>query len=191
MAIIGLTPLPNLLARQLYVTPQWAPSDCMILLGGGVLSGGQLSTASLERTTAAAIFYRKGLAPKIIISTGVTGKKAPYFSEAKAMQETLLELGIPQEAIVLEERSTRTAENAREVAQLMKEMGFKDGLLVTSSIHMKRALLCFRRYDLPLRAAPVGSALEDAHSFTPRILLFDAVFHEYAGILYYRLRGWV
>lgn len=191
IAAIGFSPLPNVLARGLHIPSEITPSDCIVLLGGGVTPDGQLSTSSLERTTAAAIFFRKGLAPKIIISTGVTLKRAPHLSESKAMGETLTALGIPEEVILLEEQSRRTAENAREVSRLMKEMGCRDALLVTSAFHMKRSLLSFAKHGVKVHPAPVPSALDTDRSFFARIRLFDVVCHEYLGMLYYRLRGWV
>ncbi len=191
IAIIGFSPLPNLLAKQLYTPAQIVPSDCIILLGGGVTPDGRLSSSSLERTLSAAILFRQGLAQTMIISTGIVQKKSPFFSEAKIMQEVLLSLGIPESAMLLEEQSRRTAENAREVSRLMKKFNYDDALLVTSSTHMPRSLLSFRKYGITIHPAPVPSSLENDCSFFARIELFRAVCHEYAGMLYYRARGWI
>ena len=191
IAVIGLSPIPNLLAKQLYVPPQIVTADCIVLLGGGIMSDGQLSTSSLERTISAAILFRKGFAPKVIVSTGVTLKKPPLISEASSMQKVLVELGIPKSALILEENSTRTAENAREVSHLMKSKGYHNALLVTSDTHMRRSLLSFIKCGTKAYPAPVPSALEKDRSFFTKIRLFETVCHEYLGILYYRLRGWV
>ena len=188
---IGFSPISNILARGLSIPDDIVPSDCIVVLGGGVMREGDLSTTSLERMVSGAILYRKGLAPKIILSTGVSGKRPPYFSEAKVMKKTLLDLGVPEDAIVLEENSTRTAENASETTQMMKKLGYQNALLVTSTTHMRRSLLSFKKYGADVHPAPVPSALENDRSFTGRIKLFQAVCHEYAGIFYYRVRGWL
>lgn len=191
VAAVGLSPISNVLARGLSVPADIVPSDCIVVLGGGVMPEGNLTATSLERTVSGAVFYRKGLAPKIILSTGVAQKRPPYFSEAKTMKKTLLDLGVPEEAIILEEKSSRTAENARETAQMMKKLGYQNALLVTSTTHMRRSLLSFKKYGARIHPAPVLFALENNRSFAGRIMLFQAVCHEYVGILYYRLRGWV
>ncbi len=191
VATVGLSPISNILARGLSTPADIVPSDCIIVLGGGVMPEGELSPVSLERTVSGAILYKKGLAPEIILSTGVSQKRPPYFSEAKVMKKTLLDLGVPEEAIILEEKSSRTAENAHETAQMMRKLGYQNALLVTSTTHMRRSLLSFKKQGTRIHPAPVPFALENDHSFTGRIRLFQAVCHEYVGILYYRLRGWV
>lgn len=191
VAAVGLSPISNILARGLSTPNDIVPSDCIVILGGGVMPGGELSTASLERVVSGAILYRKGLAPEIILSTGVAQKKPPYFSEAKVMKKTLLDLGVPENAIILEEKSSRTAENARETAQVMKKLGYQNALLVTSTTHMRRSFLSFKKQGTRIHPAPVPFALENDRSFAGRIRLFQAVCHEYVGILYYQLRGWV
>jgi uncharacterized SAM-binding protein YcdF (DUF218 family) len=103
----------------------------------------------------------------------------------------LLELGIPESAILLEEKSSRTAENAREVVWMMKEHNYQNALLVTSATHMRRSVSCFQKYSVGVHPAPVPSALETDRSFFARIKLFQSVCHEYVGMLYYRLRGWM
>lgn len=190
-AVIGFTPLANRMAQTLYMSPQMTPSDCLVVLGGGLLPEGDLSTSSLERTVACAKFYRQGLAQKIILSTGVTNKKPPFLSEASMMKKTLVELGIPEQVIILEEKSRRTAENAREVAQLMKQLGLKEALLVTNSSHMHRSVKSFEKYGIAVHPAPVSSFLEKSRSLEARIALFRAICREYVGLFYYQLRGWI
>jgi uncharacterized SAM-binding protein YcdF (DUF218 family) len=100
------------------------------------------------------------------------------------MRAFALSLGLPPEVILVEDRSSRTAENAREVARLLGDHGARAVLLVTSPLHMRRARLCFEKQGIEVSCAP-----------TPRLahetLFAKEVLHEYLGLLYYRARGWI
>ena len=69
------------------------------------------------------------------------------------MAEAIVTLGVPPSALVLEERSHSTLENAQFTARLARERHIRDVLLVTSAVHMPRASLLFR--DAGIDAIPV------------------------------------
>ncbi|MBV5273815.1 MAG: YdcF family protein, partial [Lamprocystis purpurea] len=52
-------------------------------------------------------------------------------------------LGVPERAMVLEEQSRNTRENARFSVALLRERGIGSMVLVTSALHMRRALGLF------------------------------------------------
>ena len=60
-------------------------------------------------------------APKLVVSGGsfTSATGAPLVSEAAAARELLVELGVPPDAIVLEERSQTTRENAIESMKIV------------------------------------------------------------------------
>ncbi len=55
------------------------------------------------------------------------------------------ERGVPDECIVIEDRSRRTLENAQRGIALMDERGWRHALIVTDPWHLPRALMTFRR----------------------------------------------
>lgn len=59
------------------------------------------------------------------------------------MQAVLASLGVPLAAMVLEERSRNTRENARFSAAVLLPQGRARVLLVTSALHMPRAVALF------------------------------------------------
>ena len=61
------------------------------------------------------------------------------------MRALLVDLGVPPGRIVLEERSRNTRENAEFTAGLLKEYRVQRVLLVTSALHMRRAVGEFER----------------------------------------------
>jgi len=114
--------------------------DAIVVLGCRVFADGRPSLSLRRRTERAVELWRRGLAPTIVL-TGGTGE-API-SEAAAAAAIARGLGVPGEALVLEERSTTTEENAREAAAVA---GVDRVLVVTDSYHALRAERVFRRY---------------------------------------------
>jgi uncharacterized SAM-binding protein YcdF (DUF218 family) len=85
------------------------------------------------------------------VLTGGVGQHPP--SEARVAAEIARRLHVPEEALVLEERSTSTEENAREAA---REVSAGRVLVVTDTYHAFRAQRVFaRHFD---HAVAVGSA---------------------------------
>ena len=144
--------------------------------------------------------YRAAKAPLILVSGGeVPGLGKGTQTEAEAARTVLLEWGVPDTAILVEKQSKSTAENATRSRDLLAARGIKRALLVTSAAHMPRAVGVFRKAglevspcptdyltgwaqpDLPFRILPDPSALNDS----------TIALHEYAGLLIYRIRGWL
>lgn len=86
------------------------------------------------------------------------------------MRRLLLDLGVPAEAILLEESSRNTRQNASESAALLKARGIRRILLVTSATHMDRALGHFREAGLEVTPAPAdfqNMGIVDARRWLP------------------------
>ncbi len=124
--------------------------DAIVVLGCRVRPDGSASPSLARRARHAARLYARGLAPRIVVTGGV-GTNPP--SEARAARDIIVGEGVPEDAIVLEERSTSTAENAREAAQLIEA---ERVLIVTDAYHALRAERVFRRHFSHVFA--VGSA---------------------------------
>jgi len=112
-------------------------ADVMVLLGGG----------SVVRPQRVVELYKAGAAAKIII-TG-TG-------DCERNQQVLETNGVPESAILLEPMATTTFENAKFSLPLLRQLGSKRVLLVTSWYHTRRAVACFRHFapDIQFYSAP-------------------------------------
>lgn len=93
----------------------------------------------------------------------------------------------------VEVRSRNTAQNASELRVLLPLQRI---ILVTHAIHMKRSVEAFERVGFTVTEAPMGyrSRAEVSYEFfawLPSESALDvarAVFHEWIGLVYYRLR---
>lgn len=102
------------------------------------VSGGDTSA----RTKSAIDLFRNGWADKLIFS----GAAADPYSESNAasMRKQAVAAGIPEDAILLEESSRNTRENASNTQAILEKHNIKNVILTTSPYHERRATLEFK-----------------------------------------------
>ena len=133
------------------------PADCIIVLGARVRPDGTLSDSLRYRCEAALEAWQQGLAAQVIVC-GAQGRDEPV-SEAEAMRAWLVEQGVPEGNIVLEDGSYNTEQNLQNAQALMRERGWESAIVVTSDYHLERALWIAR--DVGIEAS--GIAAESPH----------------------------
>ncbi len=115
--------------------------DAIVVAGCRVMPDGTASPALRRRALVAVELYRAGVAPRVVLTGGV-GDAPP--SEARVAAALVREAGVPDGALLLEERSASTEENARFAAQ---ELGAGARVVVvTDAYHVFRAERVFRRH---------------------------------------------
>ncbi len=190
--LVAYTPFVNLLAAPLQRdgarSEPLERADVIVVLSGGRYLDGSLNEASLRRTVTGVRLYRQGLAPALLFSGGpCCGQSA-----SALMARLAMELGVPSSAILLEERSWRTYESAAYTAALLRNHGLGSAILVTSPLHLPRARLAFEAVGVPVcgvRASEKNLLLVSGAG--ERISILQDAIHEYAGLVFYRLRGWI
>lgn len=90
---------------------------------------------------------------KIIVSGGIL--RGNTISEAQVMSEYLINHGIKEENIILEDKAVNTRTNFKYSYQLMKKD--KSVTVITNDYHMKRSLYLGNSLDLDLYAYPCSS----------------------------------
>lgn len=178
---------------------EYPVADAIVVLGGGVQGGrsgwrsGPHLRAGADRVWYGAQLYHAGRAPLIVLSGGDSGWSDSDEPEAKAAARFLQDLGVPESAIVLEGRSRNTEENAAFSKQALDERHAQSILLVTSALHMPRALALFRAQSIQATPAPTDF---DAPPISPlRLWLPDTealdgsakAIKEYLGIVANRI----
>ncbi|MCB9777826.1 MAG: YdcF family protein [Alphaproteobacteria bacterium] len=119
--------------------------DAVIVAGCRVGPDGLPSKALARRTRHGVRLWQEGRAP-VLVFTGGVGTFPP--AEAVAAAELARSLGVPDAAIVIEDRSTSTEENARHAAEQLAERGVAGDrvLVVSDAYHVFRATRVFARH---------------------------------------------
>ena len=178
-------------------------ADVAIILGGIV---GQPVPPRVEpdlgdpvdRIVEAWRLFRAGKVRSILVVGGNLPWGAATEPEAVLIKQFLLELGVPESAIAIETSSRNTYENAHNAAAILAANDWRSILLVTSGMHMPRAVATFARSRI--KVVPVPTDLHSHSQIAASVLDFlpDAqalaetslAMKEVIGLLYYRLRGW-
>ena len=188
--------------------PQRAAADyptvgAIVALGGGVdgnrpgwREGPDLSAAA-DRVWFAAKLFHADRAPLVVLAGGVPAENASPEPEADAMASFIEDLGVPDSALLLETHSRTTWENAVYTDRLLKEHQIKEILLVTSALHMPRAMATFRKVGIAMIPAPTDFEAVPPGGFwllrwLPNVEALEGssrALKEYLGLLVYRLRG--
>jgi len=201
--LFSITPVSDFLISILenqhrYPTKSQIDSiDTVVVLSGGIKNRNLLLPSALGNSTlfrlteALKIYFLKEEKPLIIVSG--TSPIDRIEKESLFGAKFLESFNVPKEKIIWEVMSGNTFQHAREVKKIIKDEPF---LLITSAYHMPRAIKTFQKAGLSPIALPTDYQYENFYtilSFLPQaenLKKSNLAFHEYFGILFYRLFGY-
>ena len=169
------------------------PGLVVVLSGGYTRSGNhiQLNSDSWERTYAGVQLWKK-IGGKLLFVGGAVRNNA---SVAEAMADLACSLGVPKAAILLETKSKDTHQNLLLSRDLIMQFETRSWL-VTSALHLPRAMAVAEALRLKLRAYPCDYRAVPSMSWVKWLpsnggpAMFAVVLHELIGLGYYRIRGY-
>ena len=131
--------LAQLVWDYMYLCQEVSPSNVIIGLG----------CHDLTVADDVATLYHQGFAPLVVFSGNAGRMTAGTFenSEAQMMKDRAVKLGVPAEAILVEETSTNTGENIRMTQDLLKRHGVDTSkvILVHKPYMLRRDYATFMR----------------------------------------------
>ena len=171
----------------LQIIPRKRDFDFVIIHGSGLLKGRRVSKLLADRIDKAIEVYQKDPTPPVLIPSGGKGSDEEI-SEAEAMEQYLLEHGIPKQHIVKEDRSTTTRENLIFSKKIIEDLGGPGyTALVTSNYHVYRALNLCR--EIGLECTGIGAHVAPYYWPSALIREFAAIMSKKVYLLIFAL-GW-
>ncbi len=178
--------------------PEAPDGDVIILLGGGVydnapdMTGIGVTSEEMSARLVTAVRLQQRLNIPIIISGGKVYKHKA--GEASIVKRLLMDLGVPEEKIIIEDKSRDTIENAKYTKEICKKYGFKKPILVTSAYHIRRAVMSFEKVDMDVVPFPANfktweNKKYDWIDYLPQADEVENSYralHEYIGLLFYK-----
>ena len=128
--------------------------DVIIVLGWGLNRDLTATDSTARRAEHAADLWKQGYAPAIICAGGYATWASR--SEAAGCADVLRESGVPADAIILEDRSRSTEENAFYSHQIMQAHGWKSALVVSDGYHLLRATWIFSAEGISGSTSPAA-----------------------------------
>jgi uncharacterized SAM-binding protein YcdF (DUF218 family) len=134
----------------------------------------------------------------LVVVTGGTNRPIPGAApDGDMLRQAIVRLGVPADRVVLDPDSTSTRAHALSVTRLLRARGISRFVLVTSDTHIRRAAAAFRREGADLVASPAsGCDRPAAHVWriwpsSASLAYSEAAVHDYLGLIYYGIRGWL
>ena len=160
----------------LQIIPHRRDFDYVIIHGAGIKKDGTVTKLLADRCDKAIEIYRKDPTSPYLVPSGGQGSDE-VCSEAEAMRKYLVSQGIPEDKILLEDKSKTTMENVTFSKNLIeKRPGRKYTALVTSNYHIYRAMRYAKRAQL--KAVGIGSRVAPYYYPSALIREFVAVHKE-------------
>jgi uncharacterized SAM-binding protein YcdF (DUF218 family) len=165
----------TLIAKSLIINETPAKSDIIIVPSGNDQN---------LRIDYAAELYKKGFAKKILLSGTLSLEKETGVNLGKVYT---VSLGVPENDILLENKSISTYENALFSKEIVKKRGYKSVLLVTYPLHTRRSRYVFKkifpRGIIIITVCDMRSF--DLNQWWKKEDLARSVVYEYLGFLWY------
>lgn len=152
--------------------------DAVVVLGAGIMGKGslrpadQLTGLTMQRTLCGADLFAEGRAPRLVLTGGDASIFGEGPKEAFEMKKFAVRLGVPEHAILLDDRARTTYENA---VGTKRVLGQGSILLVTSASHMPRAAGLFRKQGFLVTPAPCTYRLQDWPGIWSNLDLLDVI----------------
>jgi uncharacterized SAM-binding protein YcdF (DUF218 family) len=113
--------------------------------------------------------------------------------ESRVARSLILGAGVAPDRIRFEDQSRNTCDSASATRALVAPQPGERWLLVTSAVHMPRAVACFRAVDWDVIPHPTDfqRGPNPLHwGLVDNLQDLDFAAHEWLGLVYYRLRGY-
>ena len=155
----------------LMIIPIKRDFDYVIILGAGLIDGSRISRLLRDRLDKAIAVYRRDPTPPVLIASGGQGGDETL-PEAAAMKHYLVNRGIPEMDVLVEDQSKNTLENLKNSKAILDGLdGRKYTALVTGNYHVYRALRNCRK--IGLACTGIGSRV--AFYFWPSALIREFI----------------
>lgn len=179
--------------------------DIMVILSGGIRRSNRFNkqfkvmSITFSRISEGIEAFNQSNAKKLVLSGAgsSTGTKLQSQKDGEAMKNLAIQLGVPEDNIIVETNSFNTMEHAIELVKLFPpEKKLKIGL-VTSALHMLRSKIAFNKKFQSKNIAPIPVDYVcsvpnfNIKSFIPSSSALSQstyALHEFIGILWLSIR---
>ncbi|EHH0795332.1 YdcF family protein [Vibrio vulnificus] len=178
----------ELLWQYMQLQHRLTPTDCLLVM----------CSNDLRVAEHAVNLYKQGYAPYILFSGGEGRFTEGLFekSEAETFAELAKASGVPEEAILLETKSSNSGENVRFSEQLLIDKGlvFESFILVQKPFMERRALATFEKQWQGAYSRLLVSSTEEAffdyiNEEMPLMLVLEALLEDFERIKHYPAKG--
>ena len=135
---------------------QAQPVDAIVVLGAAQYDGPP-SPQLAARLDQVVELWPRDLAPLVVVTGG--NQPGDRFTEAEASAAYLIDLGVPEDSILLEDEGSTTHESLERVAEMLDDRGLESVLIVTDPYHALRSRLIAQEVGLTAYVSPTDTSV--------------------------------
>lgn len=120
--------------NRIYTPAEAPPRPFALVFGAGLRRDGTPSLVLADRVAAAASLFHQGKVERLLLTGSAP---SPSRDEPQAMRQLALSLGVPEDAIWMDNQGERTLDSCQRAKEVF---GIDTALLVTQRFHLPRAL---------------------------------------------------
>ncbi len=158
-------------------------SDAIIILGSRTHSNETANPCLVARIKHGVDLYHQGYASKIILAGGYNPDDK--LIEAEEMKKLTLALGVTEEDVLLESKSTSTQENLVFSNKIMSDNGLTRAIIVTEPYHSPRADLVADKVGITHTVSPAVKS----PCWTNFALGWFPLLRDTAALIDYKIKG--
>ena len=136
--------------------------DCIIVLGCLVLEDGTPSNILEDRLKTGVELYKKGAAPKIIMSGDHSSEK---YNEVAAMKKYPVDAGVPSEDVFMDHAGYSTYETMYRAKEIF---GAKKVIIVTQEYHLYRSVFIAEMFGMEAYGVASNFQLDESREILAR-----------------------
>lgn len=163
-------------------TDEKTQCDAAIILGAGTWEG-KVSAVYRERINHGIWLYENGYVDYLILTGGMG--EGNQVSDAQAAMEYAISQSVPEDAILIEEKSTITEENLAFSKKIMDAHDLHTAIIVSDPLHMKRAMAMAEDYGIAAFSSPTPTTMYRSLKTKAPFLFRETFF--YVGYVIVRL----
>ena len=156
--VVGaLGPILTLWLASLGAVLAWAleddaqTADAIIVMGAAQYRG-HPSPALRTRLDHALALWQRGIAPRLVLTGGIG--EGDTASEAAVSRAYVVDLGVPDSAVLLENEGRTSSQSLRRAASLLHARRLASAVVVSDPFHMLRLEILGRRYGIVPHTSP-------------------------------------
>lgn len=192
VCLCNFFPIGGQISVPLLLEHSLESAQAIFVLASGATQAGDPGYSGLQRVTHGIKLLQQGRAPHLFISTGYSSARGHEEALWVASYTSMFSLPAASYTILISPEIVTTATEAAYAHKVLSRQKIDDILLVTSGAHIYRTVITFKKAGFTsIKPAPPHNRHNIYYANESFIGSFNAAMHEWIGLLYYWLKGYI
>lgn len=189
--VFSFFPIGGYLNMPLLLEHSSEDAQAIFVLASGATLSGDPTLSGLQRVNHGIRLLREGRAPHLFLSSGYSDEIGHAEADWLENYATLFALSPASYSVLKSKEIVTTATEAAYAKKVLAAKGINNILVVTNGGHILRTCLTFTKAGFAVKPAPVHNQNSIPYHREAYISALHGAVHEWLGLIYYRLKGYI